>query len=265
METLTTTVNNSANKSVLSSTPFWMMNKSITIIEGGDLSLVLSHLESSFRYFTQEGAIFEGGIFYQNIPTITQHTGLKRSKIDKALKRLVELEFINKEAGKVPGTMTSTLYFSINTEIIEEWLEANPYKEEVKARKDGFFEKKALAPSILSKLRLKLRKKPVATTIEPDTTFETSKETVSTPIKWDENGYDCTPNQVMNYINKLNGTHYKMSMQDAENIQFALDECGDVWYGMTDSGIEEGLKHTIDRRFNREDGKGQGTSWYINR
>jgi len=261
---MTTTTTQSASKQ------FFMVSQSLTLIEGETVSTLWAYLVNSYNTFTRRDQLM-GGIFYQNKPTIEQRLGYKRKKFDKAIKRLEEMGFVNKEIGKVPGTMTSTLYFDLDFEAFNEWEDAHPHSEEVESRKADFFEGKVDNSTAAILERLKSRRKP---TFKSKEEVEATKEervkptlvkkevaVTETPDEvenFDDMDYTEMVPYVLNYINLCKGTNNKASKLDTERIIEGLEYYG----GWSSTGdMNDGLQVQIDARMERT--STQGTSYYV--
>ena len=96
-------------KSILASTPFLIVNKSLLVAFGIDANVVLSHLYQQQNYFKEQGQLVNG-MFFCTTENISCVTTLSYYQIKQAIATLVKWGIIKVERKGVPAK----LYFKIN-------------------------------------------------------------------------------------------------------------------------------------------------------
>ena len=96
-------------KSILASTPFLILNKSLLVAFGIDANVVLSHLYQQQNYFKEQGQLVNG-MFFCTTENISCVTTLSYYQIKQAIATLVKWGIIKVERKGVPAK----LYFKIN-------------------------------------------------------------------------------------------------------------------------------------------------------
>ena len=118
--------NNSFITDFLSSDGYIVINKKL--IQKTDLvtTVLLCELCSEYNYYKKNNRLVNDEWFYSTSPNIEENTGLSRKLQDKAIKKLIELEFVKT---KVMG-MPSKKYFSINFDKIIDFLDKKTTKNQ---------------------------------------------------------------------------------------------------------------------------------------
>tara|TARA_R100000664_G_scaffold4352_2_gene8892 strand:+ start:2085 stop:2906 length:822 start_codon:yes stop_codon:yes gene_type:complete len=96
-------------KSILASTPFLILNKSLLVTFGIDANVVLSHLYQQQNYFKEQGQLLDG-MFFCTTENISCVTTLSYYQIKQAIATLTKWGIIKVERKGVPAK----LYFKIN-------------------------------------------------------------------------------------------------------------------------------------------------------
>ena len=96
-------------KSILASTPFLILNKSLLVAFGIDANVVLSHLYQQQNYFREQGQLVNG-MFFCTTENISCVTTLSYYQIKQAIATLVKWGIIKVERKGVPAK----LYFQID-------------------------------------------------------------------------------------------------------------------------------------------------------
>ena len=96
-------------KSILASTPFLILNKSLLVAFGIDANVVLSHLYQQQNYFKEQGQL-KDGMFFCTTENISCVTTLSYYQIKQAIATLVKWGIIKVERKGVPAK----LYFQID-------------------------------------------------------------------------------------------------------------------------------------------------------
>lgn len=96
-------------KSILASTPFLILNKSLLVAFGIDANVVLSHLYQQQNYFKDQGQLVNG-MFFCTTENISCVTTLSYYQIKQAIATLVKWGIIKVERKGVPAK----LYFQID-------------------------------------------------------------------------------------------------------------------------------------------------------
>jgi len=96
-------------KSILASTPFLILNKSLLVAFGIDANVVLSHLYQQQNYFKEQGQLVNG-MFFCTTENISCVTTLSYYQIKQAINTLTKWGIIKVKRKGVPAK----LYFQIN-------------------------------------------------------------------------------------------------------------------------------------------------------
>ena len=96
-------------KSILASSPFLILNKSLLVAFGIDANVVLSHLYQQQNYFREQGQLVNG-MFFCTTENISCVTTLSYYQIKQAINTLVKWGIIKVERKGVPAK----LYFKID-------------------------------------------------------------------------------------------------------------------------------------------------------
>ena len=96
-------------KSILASTPFLIVNKSLLVAFGIDANVVLSHLYQQQNYFKENNKL-EAGMFYCTTENISCVTTLSYYQIKQAIATLVKWGILEVKRKGIPAK----LYFKIN-------------------------------------------------------------------------------------------------------------------------------------------------------
>ena len=96
-------------KSILASTPFLIVNKSLLVAFGIDANVVLSHLYQQQNYFKEQGQL-DNGMFFCTTENISCVTTLSYYQIKQAIATLVKWGILEVKRKGVPAK----LYFKID-------------------------------------------------------------------------------------------------------------------------------------------------------
>lgn len=97
------------DKSILASSPFLIVNKSLLVSFGIDANVVLSHLYQQQNYFKEKGQL-NNGMFFCTTENISCVTTLSYYQIKQAIATLVKWDILEVKRKGVPAK----LYFKIN-------------------------------------------------------------------------------------------------------------------------------------------------------
>lgn len=107
-------------KSILASTPFLILNKSLLVAFGIDANVVLSHLYQQQNYFKDQGQLVNG-MFFCTIENISCVTTLSYYQIKQSLATLTKWGIIEVKRKGIPAK----LYYKINEKEILKILKTN--------------------------------------------------------------------------------------------------------------------------------------------
>jgi hypothetical protein len=110
-------------KSILASTPFLILNKSLLVTFGIDANVVLSHLYQQQNYFKEQGQLLDG-MFFCTTENISCVTTLSYYQIKQAIATLTKWGIIKVERKGVPAK----LYFKIDESQILKNLKSSSLK-----------------------------------------------------------------------------------------------------------------------------------------
>jgi len=90
------------SKNVLSSTNFWLINKSVHLALGGDVALLLSDLSYRQDYWETRNKLTEDGFFFIERSILKKDTLLSETKQWKASKVLIDLGVLEVKRRGIP-------------------------------------------------------------------------------------------------------------------------------------------------------------------
>ncbi len=107
---------------------FYMLDKSLQLIEGTIVAAFWAHLVDTYNYFAKEDASFDNTI-YQSSKVIQAFTSIGQKAQDKAKVRLKELGFIDYMVATKPGEATKVTVYLLNQQGYYEWYKKHEFDE----------------------------------------------------------------------------------------------------------------------------------------